>query len=69
MHFDLTNFLSGLAGSLVGGVVLWIFAAFRGSRTHYDSVRQGKPWNSSILLGIAFFLGIMIGLYLLIYGN
>jgi hypothetical protein len=71
MHFDLTNFLSGLAGALVGGVVLWVFAAIRAGRTHddYGSRRQRKPWNPSVLLGVAFVIGILIGLYLLITGQ
>ena len=71
MHFDLTNFLSGLAGALFGGFVLWLVSRCSRRRS-IDSSKDRtalKPWNVSILLAGFFIIGILIALYLLAGGH
>jgi uncharacterized membrane protein (UPF0136 family) len=71
MRFDLTNFISGLAGTFVGGIVVWITTVVKAKRTRdgYSLKQERKSSNPSILLGVAFVIGILIALYLLIKGR
>lgn len=70
MHFDLTNFLSGLTGALLGGLVLWVLSLVRRreSRDRSQSGGGGGQLSPSIVLAAAFILGVLIALYLLIAG-
>jgi hypothetical protein len=70
MHFDLTNFLSGLAGALLGGFILWLGSLFRGHEGRSGTERAGDgQFNTSIILAVAFILGVLIALYFLISGQ
>lgn len=71
MRFDLTNFISGLAGAFVGGIVVWLTTVFKAKRTGdgYGFKQERKSSNPSILLGVAFVIGILIALYLLTKGR
>jgi hypothetical protein len=68
MHFDLTNFISGLTGALLGGLILWLLSLIRGAEPR-DSSDRSSGATMSIILAAAFILGILIALYLLITGN
>lgn len=70
MRFDLTNFISGLAGAFVGGVVVWLTAVLKAKRTRDGyGLKQERQSNPSILLGVAFVIGILIAVYLLTKGR
>jgi hypothetical protein len=70
MHFDLTNFVSGLAGALVGGIILWLGSLFRGQGRREGAERAADgQFNPAIILAAAFILGVLIALYFLITGQ
>jgi len=70
MHFDLTNFVSGLAGALLGGIIVGLGSLFRGQGGREGAERAGEShFNPAIILAAAFILGVLIALYFLITGQ
>ena len=72
MHFDITNFLSGMIGALCGGIVRWLLSMFIRPSSPEDSMRgieRGSPKSPSIILAAASIVGVLIGIYLLTSGS
>lgn len=71
MRFDLTNFLSGLAGALFGGLILWLLSLFRKREAGGRSQRHtgDGQLSASMVLAAAFIIGVLVALYLLIGGK